>query len=357
MNFSVRVNRALTNVFKTKHSLCTNDLAVLRAEKYHRDEQEEEEEARDVVAVLCKGRKDDASSSGKAKLCMPGGEEWEACCLPTGGYEFSSTDAHGLAMTVRWVPKRAKAGSKAGTKRLNFSTIAQGSRRHPVIANLSTSGLDINDSYKMPDPTAPTPQATPKAAQSALEEAMEEEEDVPQQDIRTTTDELRHVITISAIWVTFKEGWSPFFKYDEPSAAGLHRSGSTHLKDVNTSASTPPGSPTRGLDKRGSVRSMGSSIFRKSSVLSRSNRNSTISNDSSESEQPPTRSPSLAQKTRSRADSSSTVLVHRAASNRRKNNQATWRPDLLSAKPELISENSREAVSYTHLTLPTKRIV
>jgi len=346
-SFSVSLYRVVTKVFKSKHSLCPNDLVVLHAEKYYAEEQEEEQEARDVVALICKGRKDDPAAPGKAKLCMANGEEWEACGLPNGGYEFLSTDDHGLGMTVRWVPKRNKESGKAGPKRFNFSTIAQNSRRHPVIANLSTSGLDINDSYKMPDPTAPTPQQTPKQTQSALEEAMEEEDEAPQQEVRVTTDQLRDIVTISGIWVAFKEGWSPCFKYDEPSSAGLHRSASTTLRDCNPTASTPPGSPTPGIDKRGSIRSVGSSILRKSSMLSRSNHTSMISNEGADGEQSPVKSPGLPQKSRSRADSSSTILVHRAASNRRKNNQATWRPDLLSAKPELITEASREDLSRT----------
>lgn len=353
-NFSVRLTRAITKIFKAKHGLCPNDLVVLHAEKYYAEEQEEEQEARDVAALICKGRKDDPAAPGRAKLCLASGAEWEAYGLPNGGYEFFSTDDHGLGMTARWVPKRNKEGGKAGPKRFNFSTIAQNSRRHPVIANISTSGLDIYDSYKMPDPTAPTPQQTPKQRQSALEEAMEDEDEAPQQEVRVTTDELRDIITISGIWVAFKEGWSPCFKYDESSSGGLHRSASTILKDGNAAAS-PPSSPTPAIDKRGSIRSVGSSILRKSSMLSRSNRNSMISNESSENEQAPVRSPSLPQKSRSRADSSSTVLVHRAASNRRKNNQATWRPDLLSAKPELITETSREdlAPSSPSERLPT----
>lgn len=345
VNFSVRLNRAIGHIFKAKHSLCPNDLVVLHAEKYYAEDQEEEQEDRDVAALICKGRKDDPAAPGRAKLCMASGEEWEAYGLPNGGYEFFSTDDHGLGMTARWVPKRNKEGNKAGPKRFKFSTIAQNSRRHPVIANLSTSGLDINDSYKMPDPAAPTPQETPNQRQSVLSEAMEEEDEAPQQEVRVTTDQLREIITISGIWVAFKEGWSPCFKYDEPNSAGLNRSASTSLRDGNAAASTPPGSPAPGIDKRGSIRSVGSNILRKSSMLSRNNRNSMISNDSSESEHAPVRSPSLQQKSRSRADSSATVLVHRAASNRRKNNQATWRPDLLSAKPELITETSREDLS------------
>ncbi|KAI7374619.1 hypothetical protein KC336_g20176 [Hortaea werneckii] len=57
---------------------------------------------------------------------------------------------------------------------------------------------------------------------------------------------------------------------------------------------------------------------------------------------------------RARGDSTSTVLINRATSNRRKHNdrhQATWRPDLLDAQHPL-SETSREHLSRTPSPLP-----
>ena len=111
-NFNVRLTRAITKVFKTKHGLCPNDLVVLKAEKYS-FERDEDQEARDIIALICKGRKEDGATQGKAKICLPEGREWEAYPTPNGGYEFFSTDEHGLGLTVRWVPKKNKDGSKS----------------------------------------------------------------------------------------------------------------------------------------------------------------------------------------------------------------------------------------------------
>jgi hypothetical protein len=69
---------------------------VLRAEDYYSEEPEEDQEARDVVALICKGRKEDGVASGKAKICMVDGGEWEAYPSVNGGYEFFTTDEHGL---------------------------------------------------------------------------------------------------------------------------------------------------------------------------------------------------------------------------------------------------------------------
>lgn len=355
-NFSVRLTRATTKVFRAKHSLCPNDLVVLRAEDYYADEPEEDQEARDVVALICKGRKEDGVATGKAKICMADGGEWEAYPSVNGGYEFFTTDEHGLGLTVRWVPKKSKKeGAKSEPRRFNFSTISANTRRHPIIANLSKSALDIYDSYKMPDLSTSTPTATPKQKATILEDGLDSDDNgSPKQEVRTTDDFIRSIITMTSIYVTFKEGWSPHFKYDDQGTSSRRNS-------VTTPVSTPPASPAPNhavLEKRSSILSVSSSLFRKNSArANRSARNSTLSTvdrPNSTLVDSPTRSASTKVTGRVRADSASTVLVHRAASNRRSNrSQATWRPDLLSAGNQSdMRETSREGTPATELQTP-----
>lgn len=331
-NFSVRLTRAITRVFKAKHGLCPNDLVIVKAEKYTKEE-EEEQEARDVIGLICKGRRDEEKNpAGKATIHMASGKVWEASCLANGAYEFCTTDEHGLGRTVRWVPRKDKSGKMNPQRKFNFSTISPNSRRHPVIAYLKKTGLDINDKYKVPEPSTNTPMGSPSKSTTALEDAMDEE--YMNQEHCETDDQLREIITMTAIWVTFKEGWSPSFRYEESA------------KD--SSLSTPPGSPAPApVEKRSSMRSIGSGIIRRTSVLSKSNRSSTASIAEEEEPPAPSRSTSVSTRNgRARADSSSTVLIHRATSNRRKNNnpQATWRPDLL-ASHDPLPETSREDLS------------
>ncbi|EMC98359.1 hypothetical protein BAUCODRAFT_422778 [Baudoinia panamericana UAMH 10762] len=365
-NFNPRLTKAITRVFKAKHGLCPNDLVVLKAENYAvvDDDEDEGQEEQDVIGLICKGRKQDeaAAKEGKAKICMASGAEWEAYPLVSGGYEFFTTDEHGLGLTVRWVPKKVKDrdGTKTmreGSKRFNFSTISPTSRRHPVIACLSKTALEINDSYKMPDAAAATPLSTPKqAGRSALAEAMEDETVGKEQF--ETDDALREIITMTAIWVTFKEGWSPSFKYDDPPSAAQRVASvmsASPSKSVASPLTTPPASPAptqAPLEKRGSMKSMTSTILRKSSLRNKSNRASQISVPEEDESNIGLSHLENVKSNRSRADSTSTVLVHRAASNRRKNNtnqQATWRPDLLSAQQHnVIRETSRENVNSAH---------
>lgn len=351
-NFSVRLTRAITKVFKTKHGLCPSDLVVLRAEKYSKDELNEEQEAGQILALICKGRKEDGAVPGRAKIWCPSGHEWEAYPALKGGYEFFTTDEHGLAMTVRWVPKKNKDAGKAGegekkkSSKFNFSTISPNSRKHPVIATLGKTGFEIYDTYKIPEPSAVTPLSTPRQGSSILADAMEDETGDKEQC--ETDDRLRQIIVMTGIWVAFREGWSPYFKYDdkEKDLASLQRSPSLQYpyspsksSTFASPVSTPPGSPGPVLEKRNSF--MGSGIFRTSSLLARGNRHSSASVP----ENVDFTQPAPKKRGRARADSASTVLVHRAASNRAKHRQATWRPDLVTEMRESSIENSPRSPS------------
>lgn len=335
-NFSVRLQKAIARVFGPKHGLCQNDLVILKAEKYSKDEEDEEQEARDVIGLICRGRKEDGMPPGHAKIYMADGSEWEAYPYNNGGYECYSTDEHGLRLKLRWVPKKDKEGTKVPNN-FNFSTVSPNSRRHPVIANLSKRGLDINDTYKMPDQSNTTPLAspisTPRQRSMVPEDVDDEDIDEPIQ----TDERTRTMITVTGIWVAFKENWSPSYRYDDERGCSTSRSASAQNSPSKAVASATA-SPQ--LEKRNSIRSIGSGIFRKSSMMSRSHRNSIVSSTSDEGSS--TARSEQGRTGRTRADSSATVMVHRAASNRRKNNnQATWRPDLLSPRDQL-QETSRE---------------
>ncbi|EME85109.1 uncharacterized protein MYCFIDRAFT_83122 [Pseudocercospora fijiensis CIRAD86] len=348
-NFSIRLTRAITKVIKARHAMCPNDLVVLKAEKYSTEEADEEQEARDVVGLICKGRKDEEkANAGKMFIHMASGRIWEAYATAIGGYECCTVDEHGLETKVRWVPKKNKDGSKTdkhGFRRFNFSTISPNSRRHPVIATLSKSGLDVNDTYKLPDAAAATPLSTPKLETTILENAMDD--DAGGKELETD-DTLREIISVTAIWVTFKEGWSPSFRFDGKQKDHLEVTAESPRKSFASPVATPPGSPANmPIDKRGSLKSMGSGIMRRASVLSRSNRSNRSSIASMPEAEPNSPTPSRSASVnagrvgRARADSSSTVLVHRAASNRRKKNEpSSFRPDLVLGND--LHETSRE---------------
>ncbi|KAI4750093.1 hypothetical protein E4T44_14958, partial [Aureobasidium sp. EXF-8845] len=222
--FSPSLTRAISKTLRTRHGLCPADLAIVKAEKYHQHEasQKDEDESRDVLALICKGRKGDGNSTTKAKLFLEDGSEWEAYSLPSGGYEFFSTDAHGLGMTARWVLRRPKARRSQSasdmnmafdganqSKKFNFSTISPNSRRHPVIASLTTTSLDINDSYTIPSILAPSPEISDHEQEEAGQDTTGTSDPI------LTSQALKTLITATAVWVTLREGWCPGYRYDD----------------------------------------------------------------------------------------------------------------------------------------------
>ena len=358
-NFNVRLTKSLTKVFRAKHGLCQNDFVVLRAEKYLTvdDDPDEEQEAQDIIGLTCnrqrKDNKDEqpADAPRRTRICMASGVEWEAYLAANGGYEFSRTDEHGLAQKVRWVPKREadgrKALSKDGTMRFNFSTISPNSRRHPVIASLSKTGLDIYDSYKVPD--ASTPAATPSRREASSLETAVEDEGTACKDLVPTDEALRETILMTSVWVMFKEGWSPSFKCDEASPTMRSARSMSQISPVKTpilDPSTPPASPR--LEKRASIRSVSSSVLRRSSLLAKGHRGSQASvPEEALPDAARNRSSCNNNSNRAKGDGIGTTLVQRAASTRRQNNQgATWRPEPLATQSPL-SETSREDLDTT----------
>ncbi|PPJ50253.1 hypothetical protein CBER1_04872 [Cercospora berteroae] len=353
-NFSVRLTRAITKVFQAKHGFCVNDLVVLKAEKY--GTQDEEAEARDVIGLICKGsREEQKTGSGRMLIHMASGQQWEAYTTSNGAYECCMTDEHGLKEVVRWVPKKNKDGkgvASDGTRKFNFSTISPHSRRHPVIASLQKTGLEINDSYKIPEPTIRTPLSTPQLSATILEDAFDEDAGDRGQSV-VTDDATRQIVTLTAIWVAMREGWSPNFRYDDKRDSLAAEPPNSPGRFVASPVLSPPGSPAPFAppEKRASIRSFGSGIVHRASHLGRSNRNSvsSVRGDSDVESPAPSRSASisLAPAGRTRADSSSTVLVHRAASNRRKRTEALREDSLedLTASGSTAAQTPRKPQS------------
>jgi hypothetical protein len=229
-----RSTRRLAKTFysKSRDKLCPNDLLIVKAEEYGtRDDDDKTDDerwgARDVVGIICPA-KDEKGATIKTEVLMNDGACWEVTNLPNGGYEFGCTDEHGLSLKSRWVPKvpharrvstmssgASQASPITEDRKFNFSTISASSRRHPVIATMTRTNIDVLDSYAMPSAMSPptpgyppsglsTPLATPSSitANSFLDFGSD------RLTIKTD-DTLRRFIVLSGIWVTFAEGWVP----------------------------------------------------------------------------------------------------------------------------------------------------
>ncbi|GAM82168.1 hypothetical protein ANO11243_001470 [Dothideomycetidae sp. 11243] len=314
--FSSRLNKAIARFSPSKHGIAPTDLAIVRAEKYHEHEasQAEEDESRDILALiggLAKGSHGD----NKARIYLEHGVEWEAYRLSNGGYECVTIDAHGLKKMVRWVQKKNNRNSDSQdeplVKKFKFSTISQNTRRHPVIAHLTGAGLDISDVYSMPASSrAASPQTTPMERQDSQQSLASGEQ------MLTTTDELRSIITATAVFVALCEGWCPGYRSEDilsrsPSQRSVTSTAGPHKRNMSFD--------TESLRRNGSMRqALRSPSFFRSSSFKHDSRPSSSSSSVVLDNMPihpiPEAEPSKATSEqitprRARADTVSTVIV------------------------------------------------
>lgn len=244
-----RSTRRLARAFNTRDKLGHHDLLVVKAADYgHADDDEHKSDderwgSRQVIGVICPGKTDKGQVLTHTEICMDDGTtRWEVTPMPNGGYEFNSLDEHGLAIKARWVakpPNSRRTSGMSATSQLspglppskpdtkwNFSTISANCRRHPVIASMTRSRIDVNDAYTIPPATQPsTPSAhtpaTPALTPTSIDAASFLDA-APRASI-VTTEALRRFILVSGMWVSSLH--DNFELATSPLASGLNLSG------------------------------------------------------------------------------------------------------------------------------------
>ena len=238
-----------TKAFCEKKSLSSEDMAIVKAGEYleSTSEGECEEESGHVLAVVCKPRKQDKPANTNGKLLLHDGTEWKVSSLSNGGYEFVGTD-HGVPTRIRWFPKRpqgrrtdsateyhkssdaeslklpdalddsshATAPAQKSSKSFNCSLISPNTRRHPIVARLSSSMIDIPDSYNIPTPSDP------------------DQED-PERKPKPVTPALRTLVTVTALYISLHEGWCEDFR---PAQLAHKASAPQPLRTTTTTTAT-----------------------------------------------------------------------------------------------------------------------
>ncbi len=207
-------------------------------------------DSRRVVANITQRRKEDG-----AEIHISDGPLWHAALLPSGSYEFVTMDSHGVATTVRWIyrplsprrsgtlPKTQNRAAVADDKKFNFSIIKSGSRRHPVIATMTRTQIDVDDAYP-----SSVPPATPRSPAVGQASSASYFDAAPESNIIQTDERLRSLILVTGIWVAWCEGWVKNNRPADPAASSAdvrgaaiaqpsssHRSVSTPLQKRATS--------------------------------------------------------------------------------------------------------------------------
>lgn len=240
--FAPKLARKFPSVFKGKDGLGADDLVVVNSQNYGlsgvlngKSENVSEDESwatREIVAAICQPKKREAGLESITEICLNHGPLWRASSLPSGAYEFVSVDENGCQTVARWVSRppisRRRSHntpgkedtSSAEERRFTFSIINPYSRRHPVIATLNRTSIDISNRYSIPFNISPA-NTTPSKPALALDgrHAHFEESTNPQPTLIETDEHLRSLIVVTGIFVAFREGYSPNFQYEKPIAS------------------------------------------------------------------------------------------------------------------------------------------
>ncbi len=234
-----RLAKKFPRMFKGKAELGCHDVMVVKSEKYDAvdDAQNEGSDSdddglanRDLVAVVCQARKDSGGALGKAEIVLSDGTVWMASPLPNGLYEFITIDERGNRTTARWVrrstkPKKtdvADAGASNLEPKFTFSILDPSTRRHPILASLTQNKLDIPDYYTSVSSSAGKhPPTSPRAFPGEPEHPFMDSELPLERRTHAVDEEMKALIQITSIWVALREGWSPYFKYNDASTATM----------------------------------------------------------------------------------------------------------------------------------------
>lgn len=259
-----RLAKKFPRMFKGKAELGINDVMVVKSEDYDTSddhaqvESESDEEGfenRELMACICQMPK----GGGRAEIVLSDGSVWIATPLPNGHYEFNTVDDRGNQVIARWV-KRNSRRSTAGTVeslaveptdfKFTFSIIDPNSRRHPIMASLTRSTLDIPDSYVSVSSSAgKCPPTSPIRSFPGDPDWQAPPNEVNCERTSHAIDEnMRNLIQVTGIWVALRQGLSPYFKYNDmascsTSSSPIPRNGSIRGEAGRASpalTSTPP---------------------------------------------------------------------------------------------------------------------
>jgi hypothetical protein len=232
-----RLTKKFPRMFKGKAELGCHDVMIVKSEDYDAvddgivEESDSDEDGlanRDLIAVICQARKDSGGSHGKAEIVLSDGSVWMATPLPNGLYEFTTIDEHGNKTTARWVRRSTKPRNTDPVDptvsnpelKFTFSILDPNTRRHPILASLTQSKLDIPDYYtSVSSSSGKHPPTSPRAFPGEPDHSFMDSEPPPERTTHAVDENMKTLIQITSVWVSLREGWSPYFKYNPASTA------------------------------------------------------------------------------------------------------------------------------------------
>lgn len=246
-----RLAKRFPRIFRNKGELGANDVMVVKSEEYdvpqgrgHEDADSDGEafEARDLIAVICQLPKDEGGSQGKAEIVLSDGSIWVASPLSNGSYEFSRTLENGDKITARWVKRtRIRAdghvAAASNDRKFTFSIIDPTTRRHPILGTITQRTLDIPDSFTSVASSsgrlAPT---SPVMTRPMSLDGAYFAETRPERQSHMLDENTKTLIEVTGIWLSLREGWCPYFTYNDACGCSSadKKVGSQKVRSVST---------------------------------------------------------------------------------------------------------------------------
>ncbi|KAK4108008.1 hypothetical protein N656DRAFT_719024, partial [Canariomyces notabilis] len=295
-----RLAKRFPTIFGIKRHLGYDDLVLVRRDDHDvvgdgtESESDESLERRRLLAVYSP-----LKHSDEAEIVLDDGSVWVAKPLASGSYDFVYTDARGTTTTARWAKRRTPAVSPtcistetstlsaAGPQiRYTFSIINPLTRRHPVMATLTPSTLDVRDTFTLvsashgrhPPITRPgrslpmasssallagnTPDSASRPASlgtgdlgsgSAIDALSTSDLEPSGRKTHQVDDATKMLISVTALWVALRSGWSQNYA---PSKSSSSVGSSSHeIAALATAATLSTGRPNRGRRNTWTTRS------------------------------------------------------------------------------------------------------
>ncbi|CAD6439579.1 29a9aeb6-62d2-4296-b930-c0f0f89604b0 [Sclerotinia trifoliorum] len=252
-----RLAKRFPRMFRGKGELGANDIMIVKSEEYDipegfiddTDSDEEGFSHRDLIAVICQLPRDEGGSQGKAEIVLGDGSVWLASPLPTGAYEMTKFDESGTKVTtIRWVRRAGHhnhSDSSMNDAKFSFSVIDPNCRRHAILATLTQTKLDIPNYYTNLSSSSGI-EITKASVSGVPGEFDDVDEDDKAEEIVERTPQLmdetmRALIQVTGIWVSLRQGWSPYFKYNDSMATfGQNKSPRNSMSGRTRASSLTP---------------------------------------------------------------------------------------------------------------------
>ncbi|RBQ85421.1 hypothetical protein VDGD_05409 [Verticillium dahliae] len=233
-------------MFNVKGNLAQDDLVLAKSENYDLPEDQDEDtnakdlDKRDLVAIISpitpRKEGERRESADEVEIVLADGSVWMGKPWGNGSYEFVHIDENGVTKTARWVKKGVKAKRDSfgapsppptPDSKYIFSLIDPTTRRHPIMATLTSSNLEVLDHYV----TLSKPR----------DEANEDEDEPPRQKMMRAMDDVaRTLITVTSVWVSLRNNQNWPMRAPRPTLRTTGGARTTSMGSDRSRASTFP---------------------------------------------------------------------------------------------------------------------